>query len=101
MVVSDLLVSELIEVNHTVIGGGYSTTSAQTSASSESSSGVAFGIAIGEQVFTNTRTLSSVHKSNFSSITFAFADAEAGANSNNDSAFSSSTSLSSNFTSNW
>ena len=101
MLINDLETSELIETNNIVIGGNSSSTSAQTFASSKSAYGLASGVAVGDQVFTNSRTLASVNKSNFSSINFGFADAEAGAKSNGSSALSSSTSMSSNFTSNW
>ena len=101
MVIHDLEISELLEANNIVIGGNFSHTNAQTFTSSDSAAAIASGVAVGDEVFTNTRTLASVNKSNFSSINFGFADAEAGAKSNGSSALSSSTSISSNFTSNW
>ncbi|KST67732.1 hypothetical protein [Mastigocoleus testarum] len=101
MIISDLEISELMEVNHIVIGGSYAITNAQTFASSEFGYGSALGVAFGDQVFANTRTSTSIDKSKFSSNTFAFADAEAGGKSDSSSSFSSSTSISSNFTSKW
>lgn len=101
MIISDLEISELMEVNHIVIGGSFSSTNAQTFVSSELGYGLASGVAFGDEVFTNSRTITSIDKSKFSSNTFAFADAEAGGKSKGSSSFSSSTSLSSNFNSKW
>ena len=97
MIICDLEISEIMEVKHIVIGGSFAITGAQTTASPYSATGAAFGFAIGQNVFTSTRTLSMMNEGGFSSITFGFADAEAGAQSNGSSSLSSSTSMSSNF----
>ncbi|MDJ0696522.1 hypothetical protein [Mastigocoleus sp. MO_188.B34] len=97
MIISDLEISELLEANNIVTGGSYSITSAETTASPYSATGAAFGFAIGEEVYTSTKTLSMMTKGGFSSINFAFADADARAKSYGSYSLSTSTSISSNF----
>lgn len=98
MIIHDLEISELTETKNMVFGGNSSNTSVKAVTSSDSAYSVASGVAVGEKVFTKTKTLTISQKSYLSSINFAFADAEAAAKSNEGSSFSSSTVMSSNFT---
>lgn len=97
MVIHDLEISELTETKNIVFGGNSSSTSVKAVTSSDSAYSVASGVAVGDKVFTKTKTLTISKETGFSTINVAFAGAEAGAKSNKNSSFSSSTGISSNF----
>ena len=97
MIIHDLEISELTETKNIVFGGNSSSTSVKAVTSPDSAYSVASGVAVGDKVFTKTKTLTISKETGFSTINFAFASAEAGAKNNKNSSFSSSTGISSNF----